>query len=362
VPETELSATIHARSAAIDAATWNALVPGTNNIPDNPFLDHRFFLSLEKSGSAVPATGWQPQHIILAKNNQPVALMPLFLKSHSQGEYVFDHLFADAFERAGGQYYPKLLCAIPFSPVTAQKLLVPSGDAALQTALLAASVQLARLLDVSSIHATFVSRAEEKLAAANHWLTRHDTQFHWTNPGYASFDEFLASLSSRRRKTIRRERKQALENGLRVDWLTNEQITEAVWDRFFAFYQDTGGRKWGRPYLTREFFSLLSQSMPERVVLMMVRDGDEYIAGALNLLGKETLYGRYWGCTRQVPMLHFELCYYQAMDFAIATGLKTLEAGAQGPHKLARGYKPVKTRSASTGLPSLVLTGPSPNM
>jgi len=321
------------------------MVPGRNNIPDNPFLDHRFFLALENSASATPETGWQPQHIILEQNGRPVALMPLFLKSHSRGEYVFDQGFAQAFERAGGQYYPKLLSAIPFTPVTAPKLLVPSKEEELAGVLLSAAKQLALQLGASSLHATFVPAGEQKLAAANNWLSRYDTQFHWSNDGFASFEDFLATLSSRKRKVIRRERKVALASGLKVDWLTGEQITQSHWERFFAFYQDTGGRKWGHPYLTREFFSLLGQSMSERVVLMMVYDGNEYIAGALNMRGRDTLYGRYWGSTKKVPFLHFELCYYQAIDFAIANGLKTVEAGAQGEHKLARGYQPVKTRS-----------------
>jgi len=358
VPKTELSATIYSTTAAIDASLWNAMTPSTNNIPDNPFLDHRFFLALETSFSAIPETGWQPQHIIIERNGQPVALMPLFLKSHSQGEYVFDHGFAQAFERAGGQYYPKLLSAIPFTPVTTAKLLVPSGEAELASALLLSAKQLAGQLGASSVHANFVPETEEKLGEKNNWLPRYDTQFHWSNNGFSSFEDFLATLSSRKRKAIRRERKQALETGLTVDWLSGEQITQSHWERFFAFYQDTGSRKWGQPYLTRQFFSRIGQTMSEKIVLMMVNDGNEYIAGALNLLGKDTLYGRYWGCSRDVPFLHFELCYYQAIDYAIENGLKKVEAGAQGEHKLARGYQPVKTRSihwfANPGLNSAV--------
>ncbi|VAW23309.1 FIG110192: hypothetical protein [hydrothermal vent metagenome] len=343
--KTELTANIYPTTASIDAEVWNSLVPATNNVADNPFLAHEFFLALENSGSATPKTGWQPQHIIIERAGQPVALMPLFLKSHSQGEYVFDHGFAQAFERAGGQYYPKLQSAIPFTPVTAAKLLVPSGERALKEALLSTAKQLAKQFGVSSVHATFVPETEEKLASENNWLTRHDTQFHWSNNGFISFDDFLFSLSSRKRKAIRRERKQALAAGLKIEWLSGDQISESHWERFFAFYQDTGGRKWGQPYLTREFFTALGQSMAERIVLMMAHDGNEYIAGALNLLGKDTLYGRYWGCSRQVPFLHFEMCYYQAVDYAINHGLKIVEAGAQGEHKLARGYRPVKTRS-----------------
>ncbi len=358
VKKSELGATIYPSTASIAASLWNSMLAGTDNIPDNPFLAHEFFLALEQSASATPQTGWQPQHIILERNGQPVALMPLFLKSHSQGEYVFDHGFAQAFERAGGQYYPKLLCAIPFTPVTAPKLLVPSKDAELATALLSTAIQLARQLGVSSFHANFIAPDEEKLAAENNLLTRHDLQFHWTNDGFTSFEDFLATLSSRKRKAIRRERKQALADGIKIEWLTGEQITEAHWDRFFAFYQDTGSRKWGQPYLTRQFFSALGQSMSGRIVLMMAHDGHKYIAGALNMRGKDTLYGRYWGASKNVPFLHFELCYYQAIDYAIAHNLKIVEAGAQGEHKLARGYQPVKTRSihwfANPGLKSAV--------
>ncbi|HEY8596057.1 MAG TPA: GNAT family N-acetyltransferase [Devosiaceae bacterium] len=339
------TASIAASTASIPAETWNSLARGTSGSPHNPFLDHAFFLALEESGCATAETGWQAQHILLEQHGHPVGLMPLFLKSHSMGEYVFDHAWADAFQRAGGRYYPKLQAAIPFTPATAPKLLVPSEDSATAIALLDAARLLAERLGASSVHATFIPQAEEELAAGAGWLTRHDNQYHWHNRDFSTFDDFLASLSSRKRKTIRRERRDALADGLRIEWITGSDIQEHHWDAFFAFYMDTGSRKWGRPYLNRAFFSLLSAAMADRIVLMFAYDGDEPIAGTLNLLGTDTLYGRYWGATREVPFLHFELCYYQAIDYAIAHNLRVVEAGAQGEHKLARGYEPVTTRS-----------------
>ena len=341
----DLTATVHGATGDIPASTWNGVLPSTRGRPDNPFLDHAFFLALEKSGSAIKRTGWQPQHLLLTDGGQVVGLMPLFLKSHSQGEYVFDHGWANAYERAGGRYYPKLQSAVPFTPVTAPKLLVPSGEAALKRALLTAAENLAQRNGISSVHATFVPEAEAELARASGWLLRHDTQFHWHNEAYSSFEDFLATLSSRHRKVTRRERRDALCNGLTVKWLTGPELTEGIWDAFFEFYMDTGSRKWGRPYLNRTFFSLLSAAMADRIVLMFAYDGHRPVAGTLSFLGKDTLYGRYWGATREVPFLHFELCYYQAIDYAVAHGLKTVEAGAQGEHKLARGYAPATTRS-----------------
>ena len=354
LPDNQLTATVHAATAEIPAETWNSLVPGHGGVPDNPFLDHRFFLALEQSGSATARTGWQPQHLLLADSaGTPLGLLPLFLKSHSQGEYVFDHGWANAFERAGGEYYPKLQSAVPFTPVTAPKLLVPSGDAAVRGALLTAAETLAEQNNISSVHATFVPDDEAELAGRAGWLNRVDTQFHWHNTGYNSFEDFLATLSSRHRKNVRRERRDALD-GLRVEWVTGTDLTERHWDAFFTFYMDTGSRKWGRPYLNRRFFSLLSAAMADRVVLMLAYDGDEPIAGTLSMIGHDRLYGRYWGSTREVPFLHFELCYYQAIDFAIAHKLAVVEAGAQGEHKLARGYEPTTTRSIHwIGHPSL---------
>jgi len=326
-------------TAAIPAAIWNGLVPSTAGVVDNPFLDHAFFLVLEESGCATRRTGWQPQHILLEdETGQAVGLLPLFLKSHSMGEYVLDHGWADAFERAGGSYYPKLQGSIPFTPVTGPKLLVPGGDPALQRALLTTAETLCERLEASSVHATFVPEDEAALAAAADWLVRTDTQFHWHNHGFGSFEDFLGTLSSRHRKSIRRERRDALADGLTVKALFGGELTEAAWDAFYEFYEDTGGRKWGRPYINRKFFSLLGERMGDRVVLMLAYDGPRAIAGALNLRGANALYGRNWGTTRHVPFLHFEVCYYQAIDYAIAHKLAVVEAGAQGEHKLARGY------------------------
>jgi len=346
VPDDSLRATIHATTAAIPADVWNALAPSTNGIVDNPFLDHAFFLALEESGCATRRTGWQPQHILLeTEDGRPLGLMPLFLKSHSMGEYVFDHGWADAFERAGGSYYPKLQGSIPFTPVTAPKLLVPEGNDAIRRALLTTAETLCDRLDASSVHATFVPEDEAALAVGADWLVRYDTQFHWHNQGFSSFDDFLGTMSSRHRKVVKRERRDALADGLTVKALSGDDLTEAAWDAFFEFYEDTGSRKWGRPYLNRKFFSLLGEKMADRVVLIIAYDGHTPIAGALNLRGRDALYGRNWGATRHVPFLHFEVCYYQAIDYAIAHGLKVVEAGAQGEHKLARGYEPTITRS-----------------
>lgn len=322
------------------------MLPSRAGKPDNPFLKHAFFLALEESGSATRKTGWMPQHITLTDaDGATLGLMPLYLKSHSQGEYVFDHGWADAYQRAGGSYYPKLQAAIPFTPVTAPKLLVPSGDPVVTSALLASAESLAINRGASSVHATFVPESETTLAAERGWLLRYDTQFHWHNQGFATFEDFLSTLSSRHRKVTRRERRDALAYGLTVRWLSGRELTEDVWDAFFEFYMDTGSRKWGRPYLNRKFFSLISAAMADDIVLMFAYDGSTPVAGTLNLVGNDTLYGRYWGATREVPFLHFELCYYQAIDYAVAHGLKTVEAGAQGEHKLARGYAPATTRS-----------------
>jgi predicted N-acyltransferase len=346
VPEASLRARVHANAASIPAAVWNALVPSTAGKPDNPFLNHAFFLALEESGCTGRRSGWQPQHILLEDaSGSPVGLMPLFKKSHSMGEYVFDHSWADAFERAGGSYYPKLQASVPFTPVTAPKLLVPSGDPAIRRALLTTAETLCDRLEASSVHATFVPANESMLGAEAEWLVRTDTQFHWHNQGFATFDDFLSTLSSRHRKSIRRERRDALADGLTVKSLSGAELTEAAWDAFYGFYEDTGSRKWGQPYLNRTFFSLLGEKLAESVVLMLAYDGKNAIAGALNLKGTTTLYGRNWGATRQVPFLHFEVCYYQAIDYAIAHGLQTVEAGAQGEHKLARGYVPTLTHS-----------------
>lgn len=345
MPEETLSADVLSSIAEIPATVWNGLAPSHDGVVDNPFLDHRFLLALEQSGSASNRTGWQPQHILLSDSaGNPVGAMPLYLKSHSQGEYVFDHGWADAFARAGGEYYPKLQCAVPFTPVTGPRFL--ARDDASRTALIRTAETLATRNNISTVHATFVSEAEADLARASGWLVRHDTQYHWHNDGFGSFEDFLGTLSSRHRKVTRRERRDALEvDGLTVKWLTGADLTEEVWDQFFEFYQDTGSRKWGRPYLNRRFFSLLGEAMADRVLLMFAYDGDAPIAGTFSMIGHDRLYGRYWGATRHVPFLHFELCYYQAIDYAIAHKLPVVEAGAQGEHKLARGYAPATTRS-----------------
>ncbi len=338
----DLTAEVVDATSKIDAAAWNALVAATDSHA-NPFLDHAFFLALEESGSATRRTGWTPRHVLLKREGAIVGLLPMFEKTHSQGEYVFDHGWANAFEQAGGRYYPKLQCAVPFTPVTAPKLLT-TGEAGLDRTLLTAASNYAEGRDISSVHATFVSEVEAQVAEAAGWLRRADTQYHWHNAGFGSFDEYLETMSSRHRKVTRRERRDALE-GLEVKWLTGSELTEGVWDAFFGFYEDTGNRKWGRPYLNRKFFSLLSRAMADKIVLMFAYDGGTPVAGTLNMLGRDTLYGRYWGAVREIPFLHFELCYYQAIDYAIAHKLATVEAGAQGEHKLARGYAPATTHS-----------------
>ncbi len=328
----------HAREIA--AADWNACAGA-----GNPFLQHEFFTCLEDSGSAVGGTGWQPVHLVIdGDDGKPAAIMPNYLKSHSQGEYVFDHGWADAWARAGGSYYPKLQSCVPFTPATGARLLL--RDQTLGAALLGAAEALTVQNKLSSAHATFIVPDQVPLFEAAGWLVRIDQQFHWVNEGYATFDDFLTALSSRKRKAIRKEREGALSDGITVELLTGPAITEEHWDAFWHFYQDTGSRKWGQPYLTRKFFTLLGQRMADRVLLAVARRGPLIIAGALNLIGDDCLYGRYWGCSEDVPFLHFELCYYQAIDWAIANGRARVEAGAQGSHKLARGYRPTPTYSA----------------
>jgi len=325
--------------AAIARADWDACAG-----PDNPFLSHDFLSILEESGSVSPRTGWQPIPIVIdGADGKPAAIAPAYAKSHSQGEYVFDHAWADAWQRAGGHYYPKLQIAVPFSPVPGPRLLL--RDPALAPALIGALEAVVIQQGLSSAHATFVDPAQLPLFEAAGWLIRAGTQFHWRNAGYASFDDFLGALASRKRKAIRKERAAAVE-GLTIRHVTGTDLTEADWDAFWVFYQDTGARKWGTPYLTRRCFSLMGERMADKVLLILAERGGRPIAGALNLIGRDTLYGRYWGATEDVPFLHFELCYYQAIDAAIARGLSSVEAGAQGDHKLARGYAPVATWSA----------------
>lgn len=328
---------------AIAPATWDALAnpPGART---NPFISHAFLAALEESGSATVRTGWQPAHIVLERAGQPVAAAPMYVKSHSYGEYVFDHAWADAFARAGGEYYPKLQVAVPFTPVTGPRLLT-GADANAREPLAKAMVAFAGRLGVSSLHITFPTEAEAASLASQGFLQRDDQQFHWHNENYRDFADFLSALSSIKRKNLRRERAEAVKAGIDIEWITGSDLTEAHWDAFFAFYMDTGSRKWGSPYLTRKFFSLVGQSMADQILLVLAKRAGRPIAGALNFIGSDTLYGRNWGAIEHHPFLHFELCYYQAIEFAIAKGLKVVEAGAQGAHKLARGYMPQRTHS-----------------
>ncbi len=316
----------------------------------NPFISYDFLASLEESGAATGKTGWLGQHLVLdGRDGRPAGILPCYLKSHSQGEYVFDHGWADAFERAGGRYYPKLQVSVPFTPVTGRRLLVRlDADADKHQRVLAAgAVALARRHAVSSLHVTFATEQDWEILGASDYLQRTDQQFHFVNEGYSGFDDFLAALASRKRKAIKRERRDALAGGgIVVDHLTGTDITENAWDTFFRFYVDTGSRKWGRPYLNRRFFSLLGERMADRVLLIIARRAGKPIAGALNLIGSDTLYGRYWGTVDDQPFLHFEICYYQAIEWAIAHRLPRVEAGAQGEHKVARGYRPTTTYSA----------------
>jgi uncharacterized protein len=317
--------------------------------PYNPFISHDFLFSLEASGSAVARTGWQPQHLLAETPDGTVlGAMPCYLKSHSRGEYVFDRGWAEAFERAGGDYYPKLQVSVPFTPATGPRLMVrpDANEETIRTALAAGLVELCRGHDASSAHVTFMPKPEWQFLAAHGFLQRTDQQFHWENAGYASFEAFLSALAARKRKTIKRERREALAPGISVHWLTGTDLTESVWDAFFAFYMETGSRKWGSPYLTRTFYTMVGERMRDRIVLMMAKRAGRWIAGAINFIGSDALYGRHWGATEHHPFLHFELCYYQAIDFAIAHKLARVEAGAQGEHKLARGYLPATTYSA----------------
>jgi len=373
--EIELRVRIVPSLAEVSAAAWDACAGvgraatvaaevqvkdeevGDNSFPelstrgqsDNPFVSHAFLSALEQSGSVGPRTGWQPRHLLGEDaGGALLGAAPCYVKSHSRGEYVFDYGWADAFERAGGDYYPKLQVAVPFTPVTGPRLLAAPGPLAqaVRGGLADALVEITSASDLSSAHVTFLPEADWRALGARGFLQRTDQQFHWENHGYATFDDFLGRLASRKRKTIRRERKEALAAGIEVCWLTGSELTEAVWDAFFAFYMDTGSRKWGRPYLTREFFSRVGETMRDRILLVMAKRAGRWIAGAINFIGGGALYGRNWGAIEHHQFLHFELCYYQAMDFAIAHKLARVEAGAQGEHKLARGYMPATTYSA----------------
>jgi predicted N-acyltransferase len=315
----------------------------------NPFISHAFLSALEHSKSVGPRTGWQPQHVLVhAADGTLVAAAPCYLKSHSRGEYVFDHGWAEAYARAGGDYYPKLQVAVPFTPATGRRLLVrpiPQSETVAR-ALAGGLVEICKICGASGVHVTFAPETEFRLLGELGYLQRTDQQFHWENRGFGSFDDFLAALTARKRKTIRRERHDALANGITVHWLTGSDLTEEVWDAFFNFYMETGSRKWGRPYLTRQFYSLVGQAMRERIVLIMAKRAGRWIAGAINFLGSHSLFGRHWGAIEHHPFLHFELCYYQAIDYAIAHKVPRVEAGAQGEHKIARGYMPTTTYSA----------------
>src|SRR3954447_11076401 len=342
----------------IPAAEWDACANpvlaaavdscGASKPYYNPFVSHAFFAAAEASGSATAKTGWGARHLIAKEGDQIVGIVPCYLKPHSQGEYVFDRGWAEAYHNAGGRYYPKLQASVPFTPATGPRLLIRDGvdRERIGDALASGLMALCNATDASSVHVTFAREQEAKFLAQRGFLIRNDQQFHWRNHGYGSFDDFLATLNSRHRKAIKRERREALSAGITIHGLTGNDLNEEAWDAFFAFYMETGSRKWGRPYLTRKFFSLIGESMAKDVLLVMAKRNGRWIAGAINFIGSDTLFGRNWGAIEHHPFLHFEVCYYQAIDFAIQRGLKSVEAGAQGEHKLARGYLPQTTYSA----------------
>lgn len=334
--------------SGIDAAAWDACAnPATK--PFHPFVAHAFLKALEEAGCVGQGTGWLPRHLVLEGPSGAIdGVAPCYVKGHSQGEYVFDHAWAQAYAQAGGRYYPKLQIAVPFTPVPGPRLLVRPGPAAAanEQLLAAAAIEVARQNGLSSVHLTFLEAEAQHRLSSLSFLARTGQQFHWHNDGFASFDEFLATFASRKRKAVRKERAEALSSGIEIEHISGTAISETHWDAFYKFYVDTGNRKWGRPYLNRTFFSLLGQSMPESCLLVMAKRDNKYIAGALNLIGGDCLYGRYWGSSEHHPFLHFEICYYQAIEYAIAHKLARVEAGAQGEHKLARGYLPVETYSA----------------
>ena len=348
----EFSIRIAAGINAFACDEWNGFAGTTRGGTENgynPLISYAFLSALEDSGCAVRRTGWQGHHLRLENaQGRLLGAVPCYLKSHSQGEYVFDHGWSDAFERAGGRYYPKLQCAVPFSPVTGPRLLVSRGeDSATVKAGLAAGLKaVTEKLGVSSAHVTFAQESDVATLEASGFLHRTDQQFHFFNEGFSTYDDFLATLASRKRKAMKKERREALANDISIDRLTGKDLTEKAWDDFFAFYMDTGSRKWGRPYLNRKFFSLIGERMADDILLVMAKRNGRYIAGAINFIGSDALYGRNWGCIEDHPFLHFEVCYHQAIDFAIERKLKVVEAGAQGEHKLARGYRPVTMHSA----------------
>jgi uncharacterized protein len=352
---TTFTARVVTSIGAIDAAAWDACAnPPGRTIEEaggerfNPFIAHAFLHALEASGSVAGRSGWTPAHVAVEDaRGRMVAAAPCYLKSHSQGEYVFDHAWADAYERAGGDYYPKLQVAVPFTPVTGRRLLI-AADAppGAQEALIGGLRELRKQTKTSSIHVTFPTAEDAERLASAGFLIRTGEQFHFSCDGFSTFDDFLAALASRKRKAIKRERRDALDGEVSIEWLTGSSLRSEHWDAFFKFYMHTGSRKWGRPYLTRDFFNWIGKTLADRVLLVMARRAGRYIAGAINFIGDDALYGRNWGAIEDRPFLHFEVCYYQAIDFALSRGLRRIEAGAQGEHKLARGYRPTLTYSA----------------
>ncbi len=339
----------HDRISAIDAEDWDRCAcpeARDGGRPLDPFTTHRFLAALEDSGSVGTGTGWQPLYLSVKSEGKIIACAPMYAKSHSQGEYIFDHAFADAYMRAGGRYYPKLQIAVPFTPATGRRLLVaPEAEGVGDRALITGALSVMEDHHLSSLHITFCAKDEVTAHADATLLPRKTQQFHWHNQGYQTFDDFLSELSSRKRKNIRKERAEAQNFGGEIVLLTGDQIEPHHWDAFWEFYQDTGARKWGQPYLTRRFFDIAHETLRDDMLLALAMRAGQPVAGALNFIGRETLYGRYWGCVEDHPCLHFELCYYQAIDWAIVQGLSRVEAGAQGGHKLARGYLPVETYS-----------------
>ena len=346
--DAQIEVTAYTHLGDIDAGDWDACAcpEGVDGPPIDPFTTYRFLKALEDSGSVGPGTGWQPRYLLARAEGQVIAAAPLYAKGNSQGEYIFDHNWAHAYEQAGGSYYPKLQIAVPFTPATGRRFLTrPGWEGVGRAAMVQGAVQMAENAGLSSVHITFCTEDEATVGTEMGLLARVTQQFHWQNDGYADFDAFLSSLSSRKRKMIRRERRQAQDFGGEIISLTGEDLRPEHWDAFWVFYQDTGARKWGTPYLTRGFFDLVQQTMRDDVLLVLAMRGGQPVAGALNFIGRDSLYGRYWGCTEHHPCLHFELCYYQAIEAAITRGLARVEAGAQGDHKLARGYLPVATHS-----------------
>jgi predicted N-acyltransferase len=344
-----IEVTVLTSLAQIDAADWDACAcpeASDGGRAKDPFTTYRFLRALEDSRSVGTGTGWDPRYLVARMNDEVIACAPMYGKSHSQGEYIFDHNWAHAFERAGGRYYPKLQIAVPFTPATGRRFLTrPGHEIAGISALVQGAVQLASDNQLSSLHVTFCTEGEALAGQEIGLLRRTTQQYHWVNEGYSSFDEFLGALSSRKRKTMRKERKQAQAFGGTIRTLVGDDILPEHWDAFWTFYQDTGARKWGSPYLTRAFFDIAHQCMRDDIALVMAERDGHFVAGAMNFIGRDVLYGRYWGCIEHHPCLHFEACYYQAMDFAITHGLGRVEAGAQGEHKLARGYLPVEIHS-----------------